>query len=101
MVYQWTQVDPDTKIEFEVRTVLLENLASDYHSELLSEDSKYYGDKIVTSALMVYALNNPSYMLEMDMNTKTSLAPLTALGTHPRSRKLPTVTRKLSNIVHI
>ena len=43
---------------------------------------------------MAYALNNPSYMLKTDMNAKTSLAPLTALGSHPCPRKLPTVTKK-------
>ena len=88
-MYIWDQVNPATDTSFDVRTLILENFASDYLLELNTRIPQYFQDQIATSALMAYEFNDPCYLLEIDLKTKIQLKSLFYSGEPEIRRTLP------------
>jgi len=89
VVYVWDQVDTTTNTTFNIRTLLLDNFATDYVKELTANIPQWFNDPIPTAAVMAFELNNPCYMLEMDIAAKHVLSVLNPTGSSPPPRALP------------
>ncbi|EXJ83693.1 hypothetical protein A1O1_07317 [Capronia coronata CBS 617.96] len=77
--YIWDQVDKPTQKTYEVRRLLLDNLAPDVRTTLHTMmPNNWFSDDVATSALMANQLNNPAWSLEIDLSTKAVLSHFSA-----------------------
>ncbi|KAI1845227.1 hypothetical protein JX266_008537 [Neoarthrinium moseri] len=70
VVYLWDVVDPSSQTPVDLRMLLMENFADDYHTQLINKMAgSLYSDDTATSALMAWQLNELSYMLPIQSST--------------------------------
>ena len=82
-MYVWTQKDSTGDL-YDVRTLLMDNLAPDYLKQLTNQMEKsLFSDTIATSALMAWQQNDPSYSITI----KTSASSVIELK--PEAQSLP------------
>ena len=93
MSYVWdeTEDDPFAKGKYDVRTVMLEGLASDYLTALNKLMPDFFQDTTATSQLMAYQFNDPCYYLQIDLNLTNhpALTSLTAGGKSTKPVSMP------------
>ncbi|KAK6524177.1 hypothetical protein TWF694_005837 [Orbilia ellipsospora] len=71
-MYVWTQKDPKTGAPYDVRTLLMDNLAPNYLTQLQAQmDKAWFDDSTATSALMAWQQNDPSYSLTINLSGST------------------------------
>jgi hypothetical protein len=105
-IYVWDQVGlakpvsvpsqpPPPNQIFDVRRVLVDNLATDYLSELNNNmPAGNFKDSYASSALMAYQFNTPCYFLQIGLDQKGVLKTLTAPSKHDRPIKTMPVRKK-------
>ncbi|MCJ1434527.1 hypothetical protein MMC27_003896 [Xylographa pallens] len=96
-MYVWIQNDPTTNVTYDVRTLLMDNLAPNYLTQLMAQmDKSLFSDttNIPTSALMAWQQNDPSYSLTITTLNAIKSLDSSKIAFKPELRSLP--ARQLS-----
>jgi hypothetical protein len=87
--YVWDQFGERTQKTYEVRRLLLDNLAPDVLTSLNAlMSNKWFSDDVATSALMANQFNNPAWSLEIDLQTKAILSHFNSANDDSKPRAL-------------
>ncbi|KAB8349755.1 hypothetical protein FH972_023769 [Carpinus fangiana] len=68
IMFLWETVDSVSQANVNLHMLLMDNYAPDYNSQLMAKmPPSFYSDNMASSALMAWQLNNPSWMLPVDI----------------------------------